>query len=78
MPASDAAPVIVCNVSSLSAVAWARRGVKLAPRNASTHVVLGDALAATGNEKAATAEWRAARTLDPENADAASRLKDGK
>jgi len=61
-----------------TAVVWAKRAVKLASRNAATHVVLGDALAATGNDKAATAEWRAALTLDPESPDASSRLKVGK
>jgi tetratricopeptide (TPR) repeat protein/DNA-binding NarL/FixJ family response regulator len=54
---------------------WGRKAVKVAPRNASARLSLGDALAAGNDTRAAIVEWREASLLDPGNGEALKRLR---
>ncbi len=56
------------------AVRWARRLVDAHPRNAANHVLLGDALEAVGNHRAAVRSWQHALELSPSTASARRRL----
>jgi tetratricopeptide (TPR) repeat protein len=58
------------------AVAWAKRARELAPEDAQIRVVLGDALNASDDEKAARAEYKEALRLDPNNRAAQRRLQE--
>jgi DNA-binding response OmpR family regulator/Tfp pilus assembly protein PilF len=57
------------------AVMWAERAVSVAPRNASVRLALGDALARAGENARATAAFREATLLDPNNREARKRLR---
>jgi Flp pilus assembly protein TadD/DNA-binding response OmpR family regulator len=57
------------------AVVWAERAVGVAPRNASVRLALGDALARAGENARATAAFREATLLDPNNREAQKRLR---
>ncbi len=59
------------------AVVWAERAAEVAPRSASVRLALGDALARAGDNEAATAAWREATLLDPNNREAQKRLRRG-
>ena len=59
------------------AVVWAERAVSVAPRNASVRLALGDALARAGENARATAAFREATLLDPNNREAQKRLRRG-
>jgi tetratricopeptide (TPR) repeat protein/DNA-binding response OmpR family regulator len=59
------------------AVVWAERAVGVAPRNASVRLALGDALARSGDNARATAAFREATLLDPNNREAQKRLRRG-
>ncbi|HWP08501.1 MAG TPA: tetratricopeptide repeat protein [Polyangiaceae bacterium] len=58
-----------------AAVTWARRGVEVSPRNSGARLVLGDALAKSGDKAGAGREWREAALLDPGNREALKRLR---
>jgi Flp pilus assembly protein TadD len=58
-----------------AAVTWARRGVDVSPRNSGARLVLGDALAKSGDKVGAGREWREAALLDPGNREALKRLR---
>jgi Flp pilus assembly protein TadD len=57
------------------AVLWAKRAVDVAPRNSGARLVLGDALAKSGDKAGAGREWREAALLDPGNREALKRLR---
>jgi Flp pilus assembly protein TadD len=54
---------------------WARRAVAAAPRHAGARLVLGDALAKSGDQAGAVREWRESAQLDPANREAQKRLR---
>jgi len=56
------------------AVRWARSLVHAHPNQASNRVLLGDALAASGNQAGARRAWQAALQKDPRNSTARRRL----
>ena len=57
-----------------SALYWAKRAVKLRPGAAGLHLLLGDALAASGDQRAAEREWRIALRKNPHLHEAERRL----
>ncbi len=56
------------------AVAWARQSTELGPDHARTHVLLGDALRASGDQAGAAKAWRKAAEVDPDDAEARYRV----
>lgn len=58
-----------------SAVRWAQRALTTEPRDADSHVVLGDALLLLGDKVGAERAWREANRLDPVNMEAQKRIR---
>jgi tetratricopeptide (TPR) repeat protein len=73
--ATGLAQMLLQNEDPKSAAAWARRAIKRAPKYATMHVVLGNALRAAGDAEGAEASWREALRLDAGNEEAAARLR---
>jgi Flp pilus assembly protein TadD len=57
------------------AVVWARRLLKLQPRMSAAHVILGQALAKSGDMSGAEAAWRTALEYNPGDEEAKRRLQ---
>jgi Flp pilus assembly protein TadD len=75
VPAADGlARLHLARRDTRSAVLWARKAVKLRPGAAGLHVLLGDALAQSGDRAGAMNEWRRAIALNPRLREAQKRL----
>jgi Flp pilus assembly protein TadD len=68
------AQVLIFRKDTGNAVQWARRAARLSPANVGVRVLLGDALAKSGDAKSAEMEWREAQRLDPANPEVAHRI----
>jgi Flp pilus assembly protein TadD/DNA-binding NarL/FixJ family response regulator len=56
------------------AVHWARRAAEYGPRQARTHVLLGDALSESGDKAGAEVAWRKALEVEPSDPEARFRI----
>jgi Flp pilus assembly protein TadD len=73
--ATGVAQMLLQGEDPASAAAWVRRALRRAPKYATLHVMLGNALDAAGDTAGAEAAWREALRLDPGNKEAGHRLR---
>jgi tetratricopeptide (TPR) repeat protein len=73
--ATGVAQMLLQGEDPTSAAEWARRAIRRAPKYATLHVVLGNALQAADDAAGAEAAWREALRLDPGNEEAGFRLR---